>query len=1832
MAVTKTSFEWTASSSLTQTVPFEVIAAGDIDVYVEGVLQLQQNTTSTADATHPQVVSGEITQGTALTNYTVASNNGSITFNANLTVDDFVVIERTTDDTLLETFTSGSTVRARDLNSAFERVLFIAQEGVNIANEALAPSDDEDDALDAKGERISNVADATDDDDAVNRAQLGKVITDDLVAGEGIDLTDVTGGTNSGKQVTVSAELSTAVNPGVVKVNATSPITATYTNPGQLDLSIENNSIDIGKIQTDDIITLAEQNAGSPNPADTKLFTSSAAAKRFDTLVQTTTPSGSDYQVGKTWLQNDDELTLSIWNGNTWTGIASGGTFTNQPKVVYVDASSGNDNNDGHRISRPKLTIKAAVNQINNDATYGDGSVVIVAPGVYQEALPIQIEKKNVSIIGNALRSCIVHPTVATQESTMFELNSGSYIANLTLTGMKASGSLGNSVDSVLPTSQGWNFAFYNNAVITKSPYIQNCTNFSDSEIDNSNLNAENPAGGLAGDTDSAPTGGGLLVDGSVPAVASPLRSIVCDSYTHVGLNGPGILVTNNGYVQATSSYAFFNRYHIKCLNGGQANLAASTTDFGDQALVADGKSTTAIFTANTTANAAENDITFTVGAQTAGSGWFGDTTRPGTNMLVELGGTIYPILSAVANGAGWDVTISRPDPNNRSSNLGLDAAVASGSTAEFFLRSMIASSGHTMEYVGSGTDYRALPENGGVPDETKQITELNDGKVWTAVTDHNGKFKIGGNQTDDPIFEVDQQLGFVTIPEGSIAFNLLSDLTPQLGADLDVNGNEITSASNGDVTINPNGTGDIVLDAKVGIGTSSPQRALVVSDAGAEGFEFFPGSSDTGNTLNHYDRGSSAFIDITTNADKHIFGRADGEKMRINSSGRLLVGTTTTSVHGDRLIEIGNTSRSATFQAITTSTSGTGGIVFADTTTNDTGGYRGSIQYAHSSDSLRFNTAATERMRIDSSGNVGIGTASPLALYRSLSIHGPANDQGGVLDLATANQSSRAYVFTDSNGLSVQTATSHPILFKTNNSERLRIDTSGRVGIGESTPAAGLDVKVDTNPVLAIDRGSANTANFNLQYNGTLTGQLSAANADFQISGVGSSTPISFYANGSERMRITSSGVGIGTSSPSNLLHVNGQARFEDFLRGHSTQNKLYIADDIALSATKKLYLDSGSNSYIYEASADNIAVATGGSERLRITSAGLVNVSGGVQVTENVTPTSGSGVEIFKASASSGQVQAYNRDSSTPLDLILKGNNLQLFANGSERLRIDTSGRVGIGTSSPSNMLHLNGASPAIRLSDTGANGSAFSMIEDNNGLFKIRNDAGNSGTGSGIAFEVDASEKMRITSSGNIGIGDSAPGDKLTVGTTSDSSTAVRIQTTTTGNGEVRFGDSGSATAGYIRYAHNGNHLIFARDNTEAMRISSGGRVGIGTSSPAQPLDIVTSGADAYIRQSNGTVTGFVGVNNNNSAFDIYTFSNHPTRFFTNNTERFRIGNDGKVYFGDFSSAASAGYIDKATSGSYELDIVASRSTTTNRDIRFFSRSNQESMRIDTSGRLLFGTTSSSGNVRAVFEGNAGGGTGGGDVIFARNASTPSDGQALGLLGFSDNTHTASAMIQCKREGGTWSSSSKPTMMQLHTCGDGTTNMSERIRITSLGDVRIKDFSPRIGAALSAGSTNFTSYFAATGSGTGNIPMIVERYSDNGTSIEFKRNNSVVGNINVTASTTNYATSSDYRLKENVVDLDGAITRVKQLAPKRFNFIVDADTTVDGFLAHEAATVVPEAVTGTHNEVDDENNPVYQGIDQSKLVPLLTAALQEAIAKIETLETKVAALEAG
>ena len=127
------------------------------------------------------------------------------------------------------------------------------------------------------------------------------------------------------------------------------------------------------------------------------------------------------------------------------------------------------------------------------------------------------------------------------------------------------------------------------------------------------------------------------------------------------------------------------------------------------------------------------------------------------------------------------------------------------------------------------------------------------------------------------------------------------------------------------------------------------------------------------------------------------------------------------------------------------------------------------------------------------------------------------------------------------------------------------------------------------------------------------------------------------------------------------------------------------------------------------------------------------------------------------------------------------------------------------------------------------------------------------------------------------------------------------------------------------------------------------------------------------------------------------------------------------------------------------------------------------------------------------------------------------------------------------------------------------------------------------------------------------------------------EFEYNGTNVGTITTDGTGIQFNSASDYRLKENIVDLTDGITKLKTLKPRRFNFKTFTDRTVDGFIAHEV-TAVPEATTGAKDEVDSNGKPIYQGIDVSKLVPLITAALQEAIVKIETLETKVAALEAS
>ena len=184
---------------------------------------------------------------------------------------------------------------------------------------------------------------------------------------------------------------------------------------------------------------------------------------------------------------------------------------------------------------------------------------------------------------------------------------------------------------------------------------------------------------------------------------------------------------------------------------------------------------------------------------------------------------------------------------------------------------------------------------------------------------------------------------------------------------------------------------------------------------------------------------------------------------------------------------------------------------------------------------------------------------------------------------------------------------------------------------------------------------------------------------------------------------------------------------------------------------------------------------------------------------------------------------------------------------------------------------------------------------------------------------------------------------------------------------------------------------------------------------------------------------------------------------------------------------------------------------------------------------------------------------------------------------------------------------------------------------------------------GATVTGNLTNSGDIFLGTTSATNSAKMtsLFSRIShigfvsennggnDDTEHFRFKNGNGTIGNIVAGNTATSYNTSSDYRLKENVDYTFDATTRLKQLKPARFNFIADADKTVDGFIAHEVSSVVPEAIYGDKdgleknidgtNTLDDDGNtiPKYQGIDQSKLVPLLVKTIQELEARITELE---------
>jgi len=548
----------------------------------------------------------------------------------------------------------------------------------------------------------------------------------------------------------------------------------------------------------------------------------------------------------------------------------------------------------------------------------------------------------------------------------------------------------------------------------------------------------------------------------------------------------------------------------------------------------------------------------------------------------------------------------------------------------------------------------------------------------------------------------------------------------------------------------------------------------------------------------------------------------------------------------------------------------------------------------------------------------------------------------------------------------------------------------------------------------------------------------------------------------------------------------------------------------------------------------------------------------------------------------------------------------------------------------------------------------------------------------------------ERLRITSAGLVGVGTSTPesygasADNLVIA--DNGNAGITIAGGPTSYSSIFFADGTSGAqqyAGYLQYEHTEDKLFIGAGAAPAVTIDSSQRVGLGTSSPSAVLHISSASPTVRISDTSGTASnltgqilfqemgttsamGRIGYTGGDAILRVKTDGAQPIAFLTNDAERARIDSSGRFLVGTSSAsgepiAAFQGRSNDATdsgivaitrsganpSGSigelrfatgsdlnkyYAMIIAASDGSTSASSLpgmlRFHTTANgattpTERMRIDSSGRLLVGTSSTSSVTRAVIQGNSAGNSQA-IAYFQRGSANPTSSDQLAELKFADSNGSVGAEIAAYTDAA-WASNNYPGRLSFSTTASGASSPTERMRIRNNGEV------------LLGGITSVATYNQGAGFGDLSTTTSYMRIGHNSTGaaysyIAFGFNTGDIGGItqNSAGTAVAYNTTSDYRLKENIVPLTGAADRLKQLQVHRFNFIADPDTTVDGFLAHEAQAIVPECVTGDKDAVDDEGNPVYQGIDQSKLVPLLTAALQEALAEIESLKARVTALE--
>jgi hypothetical protein len=630
----------------------------------------------------------------------------------------------------------------------------------------------------------------------------------------------------------------------------------------------------------------------------------------------------------------------------------------------------------------------------------------------------------------------------------------------------------------------------------------------------------------------------------------------------------------------------------------------------------------------------------------------------------------------------------------------------------------------------------------------------------------------------------------------------------------------------------------------------------------------------------------------------------------------------------------------------------------------------------------------------------------------------------------------------------------------------------------------------------------------------GTLTGLDGGGYLRFSTSPDGNTAP-------AERLRITATGlVGIGTASPSQLLHLQG-SDIGIFVKNTNSSgtSRLLFGNDL-VSEAQIFYNGSTKSSFggngaltIYHGGNKPILFATANTERIRIDGSGRLLVGTSTAVG------GGSSGELLQVGFSGGS-RAILANTSTSL------------ASGALLGQIDFTTNVGSSIST--------GATIKANCDGTAAVGDAPTRL-----VFSTTADGASSPT-----------ERLRITSAGLVGIKTSSPAAVLTTyaggfdpsDNTVFDGVGLFLESSVAG-GDGNYGSAlawnrpGSSThfkcaiapvqegadvdvQGLAFFTADGTFTT--SDPAERLRIDSSGRVGIGDSAP-DALLVIKGNSDANttpsIRLKDGTDTREAWITN--SAGDL----------------ALNVGGDDNVPHGT-------------------LKLFEGGTLT-------YAQGAGERLRIDSSGRLLVGTSSTSSVSLLLVQGNSSSSTGGAVVSLQRGATSPTSGSLLGEIRFGDSSSNNGAYITGEADGAWTSGSSQPTRLTFFTAAAGSSSPTERMRISQNGQFSVfKD----------SGSSHFTFRCADTASSSAAFVLTQGATNNtNGTNAFI-----IAFNGNATNTNNSYGAISDIKLKENIVDANSQWDDLKALQVRKYNFKEGQTHTQIGLVAQEVELVSPGLVS--------------------------------------------------